>query len=205
MGGCCGARYNSIENVTILNNQIRTLIPDVEFDVTGILVHAGNPRADHHTTENMISNIIVQDNTIHLGRRGDLADTHYAAAAISISGASGGPGADRNHVRDVWISVNEVVSIIPGIHLIGAWEDSTENVINTANIYCNTISSPPIYPNWEPPLKGIVLTGAIRDSTLNRVEKINLFYNDVAGVWNDLTVIPNVDDSAVENLSLIHI
>ena len=38
MGGCCGARYNTIENVNILNNRFATLIPDVSYDVTGILV-----------------------------------------------------------------------------------------------------------------------------------------------------------------------
>ena len=53
---------------------------------------------------------------------------------------------------------------------------------------------------WEPPLKGIVLTGAVRDSTLNRVENVSLFYNDVVGVWNDLTAIPNLEDNAVDNV-----
>ena len=62
------------------------------------------------------------------------------------------------------------------------------------------MAGPPEDLLWEPPLKGIALTGALRDSTLNRVENVSLFYKDVAGVWNDLTVIPNLEDSAVDNV-----
>lgn len=200
MGGCCGARYNTIENVNILNNRFATLIPDVSYDVTGILVRSGDARADHPTSENLVSNVIIQDNTFSLGKRYILPDTHFTAAAISVSGAGGGPGADRNQIRDIWISLNRIDSIVPGVHLIGAWENSTQNVVSTMNIYCNTIASAPIYPVFEPPLKGIVLTGAIRNSSLNRVENISLFHNNVAGIWNDLTVIPNVESSAINNI-----
>ena len=199
-GGCCGARNNTIENVIILNNQIRSLIPDVEFDVTGILVRSGDSRSDHHTTENLISNIIIQNNAFHLGEQATLPDTNFAAAAISVNGAGGGPGADQNKVRDIWISLNQIDSVVPGIHLNGAWEGSTENVVDTAHIYCNTIDNEPIYPHWDPPFKGIVLTGAMRDSTLNRVENVTLFYNDVARIWNDLTVILNIMDTAIDNV-----
>jgi hypothetical protein len=79
-------------------------------------------------------------------------------------------------------------------------EDSTGNVINSAYIYCNTIASAPTYPVWDPPLKGIVLIGAIGDSTHNRVENINLYYNNISGIWNDLTVITNVESTATDNL-----
>jgi hypothetical protein len=200
LGGCCGARNNTIENVIILNNQIRTQIPDISFDFTGILVRSGGSRSDHHTTENLISNIIIQNNAFHLGERATLPDTHFAAAAISVNGAGGGPGADLNKVRDIWISLNQIDSVVPSIHLNGAWEGSTENVVDTAHIYCNTIDREPIFPHWEPLFKGIVLTGAIRDSTLNRVENITLFYNNVASIWNDLTVIPNVESTATNNM-----
>jgi len=44
------------------------------------------------------------------------------------------------------------------------------------------------------------LTGALTNGTLNRVENVTLFYNNVAGTWNDLTVIPNVDETAVDNI-----
>lgn len=91
-------------------------------------------------------------------------------------------------------------SVIPAFHLIVAWVGSTENVINTAHIYCNTITKSTIYPVWEPLLKGIVLTGAIRDSTLNRVENISPYYNKVASLWNDLTAIPNVKTTAINNI-----
>lgn len=200
LGGCCGARYNTIENVKILKNQFTTLIPDVSYDVTGILVRSGDARVDHPTSENLISNIIIQDNLFSLGKRDSLPDTHFTAAAISVNGAGGSYGAVLNQVRDIWISINQINSIVPGVTLVGAWEGSTENAISIAHIYCNTIPTPPSYPVWNPPLKGIVLTGAIRDSTLNRVEDVSLFYNNVAGIWNDLTVIPNVESTAINNI-----
>jgi len=37
-------------------------------------------------------------------------------------------------------------------------------------------------------------------TALNRVEGVSLFHNDVAGIWNDLTVIPNATDTAVDNV-----
>ena len=200
MGGCCGSKFNTIENVKILNNRFTASIPDVNFDVTGILVRSGGARADHPTSENLISQIMIQNNTFSLGQWGNLQNTHFTASAISVSGAGGGPGANQNQIFDIWISLNQIDSIIPGIHLIGAWENSTQNVISTAHIYCNTIFNAPTYPVREPPLKGIVLTGAIRDSTLNRVENVSLFYNKVASIWNDLTVIPNVESTATNNL-----
>jgi hypothetical protein len=200
IGGCCGARYNTIENVKIMNNQFTTLIPDVNYDVTGILIRSGDARPDHPTSENLISNIIIQGNSFSLGKRDNLPGTQFAAAAINVNGAGGGSGATMNQIQDIWISINHIDSIVPGVHLVGAWENSTQNVISTAHIYCNTIPNAPIYPIWNPPLKGIVLTGAIRDSTLNRVENITLFYNNVAGVWNDLTVIPNVESTATNNV-----
>ena len=200
-GGCCGARNNTIENVNILSNQIRSQIPDVEFNVTGIHVQSGGAWAKRHTADNLVSNIIVQSNTVYLGRQAGLPPIDlYPSGAISIIGGGGAPGADRNEVRNIWLSLNEVDSIIPAFHLIGAWQNSTENIIHTAHIYCNTISTAPIFPVWDPALKGIVLTGAIRDSTLNRVEDVSLFHNNVAGIWNDLTVIPNVESSAINNL-----
>jgi hypothetical protein len=200
-GGCCGARNNTIENVNILSNQIRAQIPDVEFNVTGITVYSGGAWNDRHTADNLVSNIIVQSNTVYLGRQAVLPPIDlYPSGAISIIGGGGAPGADRNEVRHIWLSLNGVDSVIPAIHLIGGWTESTENVINTANVYCNTITRAPIYPVWEPPLKGIVLTGAISDSTLNRVENITLFYNNVASIWNDLTVIPNVESTATNNV-----
>ena len=200
-GGCCGARNNTIENVNILSNQIRSQIPDVDFNVTSISVYSGGAWDDRHTADNLVSHIIVQNNTVYLGRQVGLPPIDlYPSGAISINGGGGGPGADRNEVRDIWLSLNEVDSVIPAFHLIGAWTDSTKNVIHTAHIYCNTIANTPIYPIWNPPLKGIVLTGAIRDSTLNRVEDVSLFQNNVAGIWNDLTVIPNVESSAINNL-----
>jgi len=200
LAGNWGARNNTIENVNILSNDISSLIPDEDYDVTGIQVESGGGWDDRHTAGNLISDIIVQNNRIALGKRSYLPDTHYAASAVSINGGGGGQGADRNEVRNIWLSLNEVDSIIPAFHLIGAWLNSTENVIHTAHIYCNTIANAPIFPVWDPPLKGIVLTGAIRDSTLNRVEDVRLFHNNVANIWNDLTVIPNVESTATNNL-----
>jgi hypothetical protein len=199
-GGCCGARHNTIENVNIIGNQFNSLVPDVGYNFAGMIITASDGRADHPTSGNLISNIVVQNNTFALGKQDNLLNTHFTSAAISVSGAGGAPGADRNQVRDIWISLNHIDSIIPGLHLIGAVEDSTGNVINSAYIYCNTIASAPTYPVWDPPLKGIVLTGAMRGSTLNRVENITLYYNNVAGTWNDLTVIPNVVSTVTNNL-----
>jgi len=198
-GGCCGAGHNTIKQVNLIGNQIKSLVPEVEFNFAGMIINAGDARADHPTSGNLISNIVVQANTFSLGKQDNLSNIHYTSAAISVSGAGGGRGAKSNQVRELWISLNHIDSILPGIHLIGAWEDSTENVIHSVQIYCNTIASVPIYPAWDPPLKGIILIGAIRDSTLNRVENINLYYNDVAGTPNDLTVIPNVENSATNN------
>lgn len=47
-------------------------------------------------------------------------DTHYAASAINLNGGGGGAGAVQNQVRDVWISMNQVDSIVPAVHLVAA-------------------------------------------------------------------------------------
>jgi len=197
-GGNLGARANIIENVNILSNNINAVIPDFDLPFQGIVINAGDGRSDHHTTENLISNIIIQNNFFFLGK---IAELHYVdlrSAAISINAASS-IGADRNQVRDIWISLNQINSVVPGIHLMGALENSTENVISGVSIYCNSIVKTPTYPNWELPMKGVVLVGAFKGSTLNQVEDINLFNNNVAGILNDLSVIPNVENTAVKN------
>jgi hypothetical protein len=199
-GGCCRSERNTIEHVNLIGNQIKSSVPKVIYNFAGMIITAGDARADHPTSGNKISNIVVQANTFSLEKQDNLSNTHSTSSALSISGVGSGPGAIGNQVRDIWISLNHIDSIIPGIHLIGAWLDSTENIINSAHIYCNTIASAPIYPVWDPPLKGIVLIGAIGDSTYNRVENITLYYNNVAGIWNDLTVIPNVESTATSNL-----
>jgi hypothetical protein len=91
--------------------------------------------------------------------------------------------------------------VIPGINLLGGADyDTNENVINRVRIHCNTILKTPVYPIWDPPLKGLVLIGGRHNSTLNRVENITLFLNDVAGVPNDLSVMPNVGEDASNNI-----
>jgi len=200
LAGCCGSHDNKIEELIILNNQIRLQIPDISYDVTGILIRAGDAWPDPHTADNQVSNVIIHDNTFLMGAQKDLPNTHFAASAISVNGSGGSSGADRNQIHNIWISLNQIDSVVPGIHLNGAWEGSTENVVDTAHIYCNTIDKEPIFPHWDPLFKGIVLTGAMRDSMLNRVENVSLFHNDVAGTWNDLTVIPNIMDTAIDNV-----
>jgi hypothetical protein len=106
-GGCCGAKNNTIENVNILSNQIRSQIPDVDFNVTSISVYSGGAWDDRHTADNLVSHIIVQNNTVYLGRQVGLPPIDlYPSGAISINGGGGGPGADRNEVRDIWLSSN---------------------------------------------------------------------------------------------------
>ena len=197
LGGCCGAANNTIENIKILRNQILSLeLPDVYYAPNAINVTAGSGYP-YYSEENMVSNIIIQENSIAL-----FSDTFLQQAWVGMGAITFGGGYDgaRNQVHDIWISLNEVDSVIPGITLIGGGTDATENVISTGHIFCNTVIRSPIYPIWDPSLTGIVFVGADRDSTLNRVENISLFYNNVAGIWNDLTVIPNVHETAVNNV-----
>lgn len=198
--GNMGARHNTIENVSILDNQIHTFIPDIEPGVAAIHIQSGDGWPTHHTTENLISHIIVQNNSVYLGREEGLPDFGYDTdGAVKISGGES-PGADRNQVHDFWITLNEVDSVIPGIHLLGGGYNNNENVINTGNVRCNTIVRNPQSPQRDPPLKGIILTGGGDYCTLNRVENIHLYYNDVAGIWNDRTVSPNLHDTAINNV-----
>ncbi len=106
----------------------------------------------------------------------------------------------QNYVQDIWISLNEIDSIIPSISLTGSSAfEARWNEINGAKIYCNSITRSPMYPIWDPPLKGIVLIGGLHDSELNRVEA-DLYFNDVDGVTNDLSVIPNGDEASYDNV-----
>ena len=200
LGGCCGAQNNSIENINILKNQIQTSISNVEYDVTGILVRASNAWPDPQTAENVISGVVIQQNEIVLDAEMNLTDTHFMASAISINGQGGGAGGRANQVRDIWISLNQVESVVPAINLSGAWEGAKENVISNVNINCNFAANDPIYPLGDPGLKAIVLIGGMSGSTLNRVENVSLFHNDVAGIRDDLTVIPNAADTAINNV-----
>lgn len=194
-----GASYNTIENITILDNHLATTVTDGDYHNSEISIEGGSGKPGVLSTGNRVSNIIVQQNTIHHSAQTALNDIYLSNGSIMIVGADD-TGPEQNYVQDIWISLNEIDSIIPSISLTGSnGFEARWNEIDRANIYCNTITRSPIYPIWFPPLKGIVLIGGIHDSEFNRVEA-SLYHNNVVGVTNDLTVIPNGDEASYGNV-----
>ena len=194
-----GASYNTIENITILDNLIRTTVTDTDYHASEISIEGGSGKPGVLSTGNRVSNIIVQQNKLFHSAQAGLEDISISDGAISIVGADD-TAPEKNYVQDIWISLNEIDSVIPSINLTAgnAWE-ARWNEIDRANIYCNTITRAPMYPVWNPPLKGIVLVGGIFNSEFNRVNA-NLYHNNVIGVSNDLTVIPNAHDDSYGNV-----
>ena len=194
-----GNSYNTIENVTIIDNFIKATLKDGDYHNSGINIEGGSGKPGVLSTGNRVSNFIVQQNTIHHSALTDLNDFYIADGSIMIVGASGF-GAEQNYVQDIWISLNEIDSVIPSVSLTGSSGfDARWNEINGAKIYCNTITKSPMYPIWDPPLKGIVLIGGLHDSEFNRVEA-DLYHNDVVGLTNDLSAIPNGDEASYGNV-----
>jgi hypothetical protein len=194
-----GNSYNTIEHVTILDNHLTTAVTNGMYHNAEISIEGGDGKQEVLSTGNRVSDIIIQQNTIQHRALTGLNDIYLADGSISIAGASGF-GAEHNYVQNIWISLNEIDSVIPSISLTGSnGFDSRWNEITQANIYCNTITRSPMYPIWNPPLKGIVLVGGLHDSEFNRVEA-DLYYNNVVGVTNDLSVIPNGDLASSGNV-----
>jgi hypothetical protein len=194
-----GASYNTIEDITILDNHLATTVTDGDYHNSEIYIEGGSGKPGYLSTENRVSNIIVQQNTILHSAQTALHDIYISNGSIMIVGADGN-GPEQNFVQDIWISLNQIDSIIPSISLTGGNGSVARwNKIERAKIYCNTITRSPTYPVWDPPLKGIVLIGGTHDSEFNRVET-SLYLNNVAGVINDLSVIPNAHEASYGNV-----
>jgi hypothetical protein len=193
-----GASYNSIENIRILRNNLTTTVTNTDYHATEIRILGGSGKPGYPSIQNGVSNVIVQWNTLYHSAQEDLPFVGISNGSISVVAGVQGITAEQQYVHGIWIAMNEIDSIIPNINLTGG-TPATSSVIDPATIYCNTIKRPPAYPAWIPPVKGIVLVGGIFDSAFNWVNA-TLYNNNVAGVANDLTAIPNADEASYGNV-----
>lgn len=210
MGSCGGARYNRITNIEIIGNEVQSKITS-EFGfgagkngikIAGALGCPDDPldRTRRPTTDNTVSNVIIQSNRVQIGKEEHVSTNDaIAAGGIVLNGTEVGP-AHQNKIENIWVALNEIDSFFPGINMTGGFHDASENVISGVNIYCNTIPTTPISPIWVPGRRGINLSGGFMYAHGNRVEGIELALNNVAGVENDVSVSVNLTDTAIDNV-----
>ncbi len=82
-----GSSYNTIENVTILDNYLTTTVTDGMYHNAEISIEGGSGKPGALSTGNSVSNIIVQQNTIHHSALTGLNDIYLGNSSIMIVGA----------------------------------------------------------------------------------------------------------------------
>lgn len=193
-----GASYNTIENIRILRNNLTTTVTNTDYHANEIRVLGGSGKPGYPSIQNGVSNVIIQWNTLSHSAQEDLTFLGISDGSISVVAGVLGITAEQQYIHGIWIAMNEIDSIIPNINLTGG-TPATGSEIDPAMIFCNIIKTSPTYPLWNPPVKGITLIGGIQESASNLVNA-TLYNNDVAGVTNDLLVIPNVGGAAYGNV-----
>src|ERR1035438_1013752 len=144
VAACCGNANNTIDNLSILGNTL-----------TGMQL-IGGASADYYSrpsTGNMLSNVLVQANTIHSSPLPPPPPSPFPPTLAGLIPNGGviyviaGLGAPGNSVNGISIANNDVNSQMIGINIIGGWDhpppsgvvgfSADNNVVSAAQIFCN--------------------------------------------------------------------
>lgn len=197
-GVCCGAARNAIQDVRIEHNVIRGAgpSPGVGMNAGGA---PGGPAVKRLSSDNEISGVSLERNTITIASTGQEAGGAYGGVYLLGGNASEG-GAFRDvHIKNNWIDTEMI-----GIHLLGglAFSDVTasDNSVLAVELLGNIVLRTPVPGAFvDPQAKGITLTGGLGKATGNSVTCVTLANNLVMGVVNDVAVLPNVGTGASGN------
>ena len=202
-GGCCGAARNTVRDVRVSHNVIRTSGP-----FAGVLVDGGGDgnHFSRASTRNVVSNLTIEANRITTVRPGSLTPD---SGAIVLRGGRNGRA---NEVKDARITNNRVDTRLIGISLIGGFGDPGDppppfgamgNVVVRISVRGNRVlRAPMVTARFEPRTKGISLVGGAFRARGNRVTCVRMSDNTVAGVRNDISVVANVSGASGNTASL---
>jgi len=199
---CCGNANNTIDNLSILGNTL-----------TGIQLVGGASGGyfSRPSTGNMLSNVLVQANTIHSSPLpGNPIFTLEEAIQGGGINAIAGWDEPGNSLNGISIANNDVNTPFIGINIVGGLGvtlgpavhpfPANSNVVAHPQIFCNQIDQLPAL--GLPPssgIKGINVTAGFETATGNQVQEVRVENNLIAGVFSDAAFFANLGDGASGN------
>ena len=199
---CCGNGNNTIDNLSILGNKL-----------TGVQLIGGASGGyfSRPSTGNMLSNVLVQANTIHgsplPGNPIFTLEEAIQGGGINVIAGLEEPG---NSVNGISIANNDVNTPFIGINIVGGLGitqgptgspfPANSNVVAHPRIFCNQIDQVPalgLAPSSG--IKGINVTAGFETATGNQVQEGRVENNLIAGVLSDAAFFANLGDGASGN------
>jgi uncharacterized protein (TIGR03437 family) len=195
-------RNDMIANLSILGNTITGAT-----NSGMILQGADSLGSPAPSTGNSLSNVLVQANSIQIPvARGNYTFEISAGGILVLTGARA-PG---NSVNGISIGNNDVDTSFIGINVAGGWGVGTpfsgppfpadNNIVSSAQIYCNQIrQTPALFGPASSGIKGVNVMAGVDDAHGNQVQQLYVQNNLVAGVLGDASLFANLGDGASGN------
>ena len=208
-GACCGNGNNTIDNLSILGN---TILANV---VAGVQLVGGASGGYYSrpSTGNMLSNVLVQANTIHSSPLPPSPFPPTLEQEISEGGGIfviAGLAEPGNSVNGISIANNDVNTQLIGINIVGGWgvtqgpanppSPANSNVVAHPQIFCNQIDQLPTNGLATPSgVNGITVTAGLDAASGNLVQQVRVENNLIAGALSDASFFANLGDGASGN------
>ena len=210
VAACCGNANNTIDNLSILGNTL-----------TGMQL-IGGASADYYSrpsTGNMLSNVLVQANTIHSSPLPPPPPSPFPPTLAGLIPNGGGIyviaglGAPGNSVNGISIANNDVNSQMIGINIIGGWDhpppsgvvgfSADNNVVSAAQIFCNQMDQAATADQggnlYLQGVGSINVAAGITNANGNQVQQLYIADNLVAGVLGNPSLFTSLGDGASGN------
>jgi len=201
---CCGNANNTIDNLSILGNTLTSV---------QLIGGASGGYYSRPSTGNVLSNVLVQANTIHTSPLPPsplpptLEQEIAEGAGIFVIAGLGEPG---NSVNGISIANNDVNTQLVGINIVAGWgvpqgpanpaSPANSNVVAHPQIFCNQIDQLPTNGLATPSgVNGITVTAGLEAATGNQVLQVRVENNLIAGALGDASFFANVGDGASGN------
>ena len=201
---CCGNGNNTIDNLSIVGNTM-----------TGLELIGGSSGGYYSrpSTGNMLSNVLVQANTIHSSPLPPSPFPPTLEQEISEGGGIfviAGLAEPGNSVNGISIANNDVNTQLIGINIVGGWgvtqgpanppSPANSNVVAHPQIFCNQIDQLPTNGLATPSgVNGITVTAGLDAASGNLVQQVRVENNLIAGALSDASFFANLGDGASGN------
>jgi hypothetical protein len=201
---CCGNGNNTIDNLSIVGNTMTGL---------ELIGGASGGYYSRPSTGNMLSNVLVQANTIHSSPLPPSPFPPTLAQEISEGGGIyviAGLQEPGNSVNGISIANNDVNTELIGINIVGGLgvtqgptnppSPANSNVVARPQIFCNQIDQLPTNGlATASGVNGITVTAGLEAATGNQVQQVRVENNLIAGALGDASFFANVGDGASRN------
>jgi len=198
---CCGNGNNTIDNLSIVGNTMTGL---------ELIGGASGGYYSRPSTGNMLSNVLVQANTIHSSPLPPSPFPPTLAQEISEGGGIyviAGLQEPGNSVNGISIANNDVNTELIGINIVGGLgvtqgptnppSPANSNVVARPQIFCNQIDQLPTNGlATASGVNGITVTAGLEAATGNQVQQVRVENNLIAGALGDASFFANVGDGA---------